>query len=204
VSQPAAPGVVPPVPVTPTTPPPDARPPQRHPEAPPPGTELGQHYPMCFACGDQQPYGLHLKVSAAEGVAVTAEFEVGPGHQGAPGLIHGGLLTLAFDEVIGALHWLMQIPAVTGRLETDFLKPVPLGRTVHISARCIGVHRRKLYHRAEGRLDGPDGELVARSAALFVQVELEHFTKHGRAQEVREVLDHPESYEALRAFEVNP
>ncbi len=204
MSQPAAPGVVPPVPVTPTTPPAAARPPQRHPEAPPPGTELGQHYPMCFACGDQQPNGLHLKVSAAEGVAVTARFEVGPGHQGAPGLIHGGLLTLAFDEVIGALHWLMHVPAVTGRLETDFLKPVPLGSTVHISARCIGVHGRKLYHRAEGRLDGPDGLLVARSAALFVQVGLEHFTKHGRAEEVQEVLDHPESYEALRAFEVNP
>src|SRR5579859_8300779 len=71
-SRSAAPEVVPPAPVTPTTPPPDARPPQRHPEAPPPGTELGQHYPMCFACGEQQPNGLHLRVFAAEGVAVSA------------------------------------------------------------------------------------------------------------------------------------
>ena len=203
-SQSAAPDVVPPLPVTPTTPPADARTPQRHPEAPPPGTELGQHYPMCYACGDQQPTGLHLKVFAAEGVAVTAEFEVGTGHQGAPGLIHGGLLSLAFDEVMGAVHWMLRHPAVTGRLETDFLKPVPVGRTVHISARCVGVHGRKLYHRAEGRLDGPDGELVARAAALFVGVELEHFTKHGRAEEVQLVLDHPEDYTLLRAFEVNP
>lgn len=190
--------------VTPTTPPPDALPPQRHAEAPAPGTQLGQHYPMCFACGDQQPNGLHLKVFADEGVAVTAKFEVGPAHQGAPGLIHGGLLGLAFDEVMGSLHWMLRVPAVTGRLETDFLRPVPLGRTVYLSARCVGVHGRKLYHRAEGRLDGPDGEPVARAAALFVEVRLGHFAEHGRAEEVRAVLDRPEEHRMLHAFEVNP
>lgn len=190
--------------VTPTTPPPDATSPRRHPQAPSPGTELGQHYPMCFACGDEQPNGLHLRVFAAEGVAVQAQFEVGPAHQGAPGLIHGGLLSLAFDEVMGALHWMMRIPAVTGRLETDFIRPVPLGRTVHFSARCVGKHGRKLYHRAEGRLDGPDGELAARATALFVEVQLGHFAKHGRAEEVQAVLDKPDDYRMLRAFEVNP
>src|SRR5258708_5876240 len=118
-SQTAPPGV-PPAPVTPTTPPDDAREPRRHPEAPTPGTELGQHYPMCFACGDQQPNGLHLRVFADEGVAVSAQFEVGPGHQGAPGLIHGGLLTLAFDEVIGALHCLMHLPPLPAPLHPAF------------------------------------------------------------------------------------
>jgi acyl-coenzyme A thioesterase PaaI-like protein len=198
---PAAPAAAP---VTPTTPPPDADEPRRHAEAPPPGTLLGQHYPMCFACGDQQPDGLHLKVTAGEGVSVSAEFEVGTGHQGAPGLIHGGMLTLAFDEVIGSVQQLLRTPAVTGRLETDFLRPIPVGRTVHISARCVGVRGRKLYHVAEGRLDAPDGELVARAAALFVQVGLEHFTKHGRAEEVRQVIDDPETFRTLHAFEVNP
>lgn len=190
--------------VTPTTPPADARQPQRHPEAPPPGVALGQHYPMCFACGDQQPNGLHLRVFAAQDVAVTAEFEVGPAHQGAPGLIHGGLLTLAFDEVMGSLQWLLRIPAVTGRLETDFIRPVPVGHTVHLSARCVGVDGRKLYHRAEGRLDGPDGQLVARASALFVEVRLEHFTRHGRTEEVQAVLENPDDHRMLRAFEVNP
>jgi acyl-coenzyme A thioesterase PaaI-like protein len=190
--------------VAPTTPPADARPPQRHPEAPAPGAALGQHYPMCFACGDQQPNGLHLRVFAADGVAVTARFEVGTAHQGAPGLIHGGLLSLAFDEVMGSLQWLMRIPAVTGRLETDFVKPVPVGRTVYLSASCLGIDGRKLYHRAEGRLDGPDGPLVARASALFVEVRLQHFTQHGRTEEVQAVLENPDDHRMLRAFEVNP
>jgi acyl-coenzyme A thioesterase PaaI-like protein len=114
------------------------------------------------------------------------------------------LLSLAFDEVMGSLHWMVRIPAVTGRLETDFIRPVPLGRTVYLSASCVGVKGRKLYHRAEGRLDGPDGELVARATALFVEVRLEHFAKHGRAEEVQAVLDNPDDHKMLRAFEVNP
>jgi acyl-coenzyme A thioesterase PaaI-like protein len=193
-----------PIAASPTTPPPDAEAPVRHPEAPEPGVGLGAHYPQCFACGDEQENGLHLRVVAGEGVSVTAEFEVTAGHQGAPGLIHGGLLSLAFDEALGSVNWMLRTPAVTGRLETDFLKPVPIGRTVFISAWCAGVHGRKLYHRAEGRLDGPDGELVARASALFIQVGLEHFTKHGRREEVQAVLDRPERYRPLRAFEVNP
>jgi len=135
---------------------------------------------------------------------VTAEFEVAPAHQGAPGLIHGGLLATAFDEVMGAVSWMLHVPAVTGRLETDFVKPVPVGRTVHFSAWCVGRAGRKLYHRAEARLDGPGGLLVAKAAALFVTVKLEHFTSNGRAEEVQAVLEDPQTYRSLKAFELNP
>jgi acyl-coenzyme A thioesterase PaaI-like protein len=188
----------------PTTPPADAAEPVRHQDAPAPGADLGPHYAHCFGCGDHQPSGLHLRVFAAEGVAVTAQFEVTEAHQGAPGLAHGGLLACAFDEALGAVNWLLRVPAVTGRLETDYLKPVPVGSVVHITARCVGVAGRKVYLRAEGRIGGPDGELAARAAALFIQVGLAHFTTHGRSEEVRTVLDDPDQYRSLRAFEINP
>jgi acyl-coenzyme A thioesterase PaaI-like protein len=188
----------------PADPPAGAVLPERHPDAPKPGEALGSHYAQCFGCGPDRPEGLHLHVEAGEGVSVTAAFEVAPAHQGAPGLIHGGLLATAFDEVMGAVSWMLHVPAVTGRLETDFLKPVPVGRTVHFRAWCVGQAGRKLYHRAEARLDGPDGLLVAKAAALFVAVKLEHFTSNGRAEEVQAVLEDPETYRSLKAFELNP
>lgn len=188
----------------PTDPPAGTETPRRHPEAPAPGEELGAHYPECFGCGDERPEGLHLRVVAGEGLSVSASFAVGPAHQGAPGLIHGGLLSTAFDELMGSVSWLLRVPAVTGRLETDFLAPVPVGRTVHLSAHCVGMAGRKYYHRAEARLDGPDGQLVAKAAALFVSVGLEHFVTHGREEEVRAVIDDPGRYRSLRAFELNP
>jgi acyl-coenzyme A thioesterase PaaI-like protein len=188
----------------PTDPPADAAAPERHPDAPQPGEALGTHYPHCFGCGEAHPEGLHLRVEAAEGVAVTAKFEVTAWHQGAPGLIHGGLLATAFDEVMGSVNWMLRVPAVTGRLETDFRKPVPVGRVVHLRGWCVGQAGRKLYHRAEAHLDSPDGLLVATAAALFVAVKLEHFTTNGRAEDVQAVLDDPETYRSLKAFELNP
>ncbi|HEX4786897.1 MAG TPA: PaaI family thioesterase [Actinospica sp.] len=188
----------------PTEPPADAVLPERHPEAPEPGEGLGTHYPQCFGCGEDRPEGLHLRIEAGEGVSVAAKFEVSAAHQGAPGLIHGGLLATAFDEVMGSVSWLLRVPAVTGRLETDFVAPVPVGRVVHFRAWCVGRAGRKVYHRAEARLDSPQGPLVARAAALFVVVGVEHFVTNGRSEDVQAVLDDPQRYRSLKAFELNP
>ena len=65
----------------------------------------------------------------------------------------------------------LRAPAVTGRLETDFLKPVPVGSTLHISAQITGQVRPKgLYIEAIGRLNAPDGEIAVKAAALFIVV----------------------------------
>ncbi|MDX6202086.1 MAG: hypothetical protein QOF82_324 [Frankiales bacterium] len=144
---------------------------------------MGPHYAHCFGCGDLHPTGLHLQVRAGEGVRVSAEFTVTDHHQGAPGLAHGGLLATAFDEAMGFLLWLVGKPAVTGRLETDYLLPVPVGTTVVMDCECLGVQRRKLYVRGVGRLDSPDGPVAVRAAGLFVAVPLEHFIRHARPGE---------------------
>ncbi len=155
------------------------------PEAPTPGTTLGQHYARCYGCGSAQPAGLHMTFAVGDDVRVVSEFVVTEDHEGAPGLAHGGLLTAALDETQAALLWLLRMPAVTARLETDFLAPVPVGSIVRIEASCIGLSDRKIYTTAEGRLiaapGGVDGVLALRSAALFVTVPVEHFRAFGRA-----------------------
>ena len=161
-----------------TTPPPAAVIPEPHPDVRV-GERVGPHYAKCFGCGAQHPTGLHLTAVAAEGLTVTAEFTVGDVHQGAPGLAHGGVLATAMDEALGMVVWLLRKPYVTGRLETDYLLPVPVGATLHIRTRCTGVHGRKAYLDAEARLDRPDGPVAVRGAALFVEVPIEHFAKHG-------------------------
>ncbi|WP_031466989.1 PaaI family thioesterase [Sciscionella sediminilitoris] len=151
----------------------------RHPKAPAPGQLLGEHYRDCFGCGSGTPGGLHLRTTAGEGATVRAEFKVSEAHQGAPGLAHGGVLTAAFDETLGAVCGLVSYPAVTGKLETDFLHPVPVGSVLHIDARVDGIAGRKLYTSALGRLDAPDGRLALRARALFIRVGIEHFREHG-------------------------
>jgi acyl-coenzyme A thioesterase PaaI-like protein len=163
-----------------TTPPDDVEAAVRAAIAPPPGEPMGVHYAHCFGCGDLHPTGLHLKVTAGEGVTVTAEFTVTDHHQGAPGLAHGGLLATAFDEAMGFLLWLVGKPAVTGRLETDYLLPVPVGTTLVMHCECLGVQRRKVYVRGTGRIGSAQGPVAVRAAGLFIAVPLEHFSRHSR------------------------
>ncbi|WP_069817136.1 PaaI family thioesterase [Streptomyces sp. TP-A0874] len=186
------------------TPPADALPPTRHPEAPAPGELLGAHYEHCFGCGDSQANGLRLAARAAEGVAVTAEFTVHAAHQGAPGLAHGGVLAAALDETLGALNWLLRAASVTARLETDYVRPVPVGSVLRLEAEATAVAGRKIYAEAVGRIGGADGPVAVRARALFVEVKAEHFVEHGSAEEIRAVLDDPDQKRITRAFGVNP
>lgn len=142
---------------------------------------LGPHYARCFGCGDANDAGLHLQMTVQDGVAVRCAFVVAEHHMGAPGLAHGGVLASALDEALGSLAWLMLTPAVTGRLEVDYVTPVPVGRTVVIDARCTGVDGRKVYVEGVGRIDSPDGDVCIRGAGLFVAVPAEHFRRHAGA-----------------------
>jgi acyl-coenzyme A thioesterase PaaI-like protein len=188
-----------------TTPPEGAEIPQRHSKAPEIGTKIPSHFGHCFGCGELHPTGLHLVAHAGAGADLTAEFKVTENHQGAPGLAHGGLLSLAFDEALGKLMWLIRSPAVTARLETDFLKPVPMGTTLHITARITGQVNRKVYTAAEGRLGGPDGEIAVRAAALFVIVPMSHFLENAPKEYLEHIAKTPEILAFVDPeFEINP
>lgn len=150
-----------------------------HPDVPPPGSDLGMHFEGCFGCGDEPAVGLRLRSFVGDKLCVHSRFLVTEEHQGAPGLAHGGLLACAFDEALGAcVGNLLRVPAVTGSLETDFRRPVPVGSTLHIAARLDGVAGRKIYTSADGRLDAADGPVAVRARGLFVTVGMEHFREH--------------------------
>jgi acyl-coenzyme A thioesterase PaaI-like protein len=188
-----------------TTPPASAVIPERHPKSPATGTQLPSHFKHCFGCGDLHPTGLHLTAIVGEGLTISAQFTVTSNHQGAPGLAHGGLLSLAFDEALGKLMWLLRAPAVTARLETDFLLPVPIGTTLHISARIVGQDGRKVYSVAEGRLNSPDGPLAVRAASLFIVVPMKHFLENAPAEYVAAIKANPELLSFVDPeFNINP
>ena len=188
-----------------TTPPEGALLPERHPQSPPTGSQLPSHFKHCFGCGDLHPTGLHLTAIVEEGLEISAQFTVTENHQGAPGLAHGGLLSLAFDEALGKLMWLLRAPAVTARLETDFLLPVPIGTTLFISARIVGQQGRKVYSVAEGRIGGVDGPIATRAASLFVIVPMKHFLENAPAEYIAAIRSNPELMAFVDPeFNINP
>ena len=179
--------------------------PERHAMAPVAGSRIPSHFGHCFGCGELHPTGLHLVAYAGTGLDITAEFTVNENHQGAPGLAHGGLLSLAFDEALGKLMWLLRSPAVTGRLETDFIKPVPMGSTLHITAEITGQVNRKVYTSAIGRLNSPDGEIAVRAAALYIIVPMDHFMNNAPKEYLAQMAKTPELMAFVDpTFEINP
>ena len=179
--------------------------PERHELAPVAGSKIPSHFGHCFGCGELHPTGLHLVAYAGEGLNITAEFSVNENHQGAPGLAHGGLLSLAFDEALGKLMWLLRSPAVTGRLETDFIKPVPMGSTLHITAEITGQVNRKVYTSAIGRLNSADGEIAVRAAALYIIVPMDHFMNNAPKEYLEQMGKTPELMAFVDpTFEINP
>jgi len=158
--------------------------PERLASAPEPGESIPSHYRWCFGCGVDHSTGLHMHITAGEGLAVTGNFTVTEHHQGAPGLAHGGLLSAAIDEVLGSLNWLLGEPVVTAALTMQFLRPVPVGSILHIEAQVTGVVRRKVYTAAVGRLSDAKGAIAVAASALFVQVPIEHFMKFGNKEQI--------------------
>lgn len=124
---------------------------------------------MCVVCGAAHPTGLRMRLFAGEGVSTYAEVDVTHAHQGQPGRIHGGLLAAAFDEVMGAVNWLIGPPTLTGRLDVVYRAPVPVGQMIFFGAWSAGIDRRKSFVAGECRLGGPSGIVAATASAVFLR-----------------------------------
>jgi acyl-coenzyme A thioesterase PaaI-like protein len=90
----------------------------------------------------------------------TAQFE------GPPGYVHGGIVALAFDEVLGIVNIANGSPGMTGTLSIRYRRPTPLYREVTFEAWVERVEGRRIQSRAELRVDGA---VCAEAEGLFVQ-----------------------------------
>lgn len=180
-------------------PPADAEAPQRHPKAPGPGEPTAAHYEGCRGCGDV-PGSLRIRSWVGDdGVSVHSRFDVLAEHQGAPGLLHGGMLMTAFDDALGTAYTQVARSAVTARLETDFRRPVPVGTTLWLRSRIDARVGRKIYTSGVAFLGELDGEVAGTARALFLKVGVEHFLRHGRPDELEALGASREVIEAARS-----
>lgn len=159
--------------------------PDGHPDPPPqdpagaPGNALPPHSSQCMGCGPDNPAGLAMQVRR-EADDVVCEQTFDHRQVGAPGLAHGGAVATACDDLFAFVLYLVAEPAVTRTLEVGYRRPVHLGVPHHIRARLERRDGRKLHLAAEGT--DPDGVVCFEARAVFVVVDIEHFTRHGPAR----------------------
>jgi len=120
----------------------------------------------CFACGDRNPFGLHMKLSGSED-RVMSELAV-PGHLcGWGNMVHGGIITTLLDETMSwaAIHLLRKM-ILTRTMEIEFVLPVP--PNVPIRTEGWIQHQVKSTEAiVEAALYNGDDQVCARSTGHF-------------------------------------
>ena len=126
----------------------------------------------CFACGTENPVGLHVTFSRTEDGGAAATFVAGPHHEGWPGIVHGGILATLLDEAMAYALWFSQHRAVTARMDMRFRLPVGAGVPLSISSNITGLVRGVIDARARITLN--DGSVVAEATGRFMPADVSY------------------------------
>ena len=107
----------------------------------------------CFVCDPDNDGGMKQRFYFdEESGRVVAEFEPGEQLSGAPNYVHGGASLAVLDD---AMAWAIiaghERFGVTRRVETDFVRPVALGKSYDVEAWVESFEDRDLEARAEIR-----------------------------------------------------
>lgn len=86
---------------------------------------------------------------------------------GHPGIVHGGITSLVFDNTFGWLFLALKIkPAFTANLVINYRSPVYANTCCILKAKLLKFEGRKLYMNAT--LEDTNGKLLAESTTLFI------------------------------------
>lgn len=97
----------------------------------------------CFACGPENPIGLHLRFEDADD-GVRAQITLRTDYQGWKGIAHGGIAIALLDEAMAHAAGHAGHRGVTGSMSIRFRKPVPLDVPLEIRGRVEWQRRNVL------------------------------------------------------------
>lgn len=124
----------------------------------------------CFACGEENPIGLHLKFDF-DGEKIWTKKILPREFQGYEGTAHGGILSTMLDETMCKfIDAKYHERAVTGRLEVRYKFPTPVAQELKISA--WEESQRKNIITMKSTVETADGVVTAEATAKFAVVGL--------------------------------
>lgn len=120
----------------------------------------------CFACGDENPIGLHLKFETVGEGQVRARTLLSTDMQGWRGFAHGGIVMTLIDEVMAHAAGAAGQRGVSASMNIRFRRPVPLGVPIELRARVIS-RKMRVYNLEAGVYDA-DGAILAQGTGTFI------------------------------------
>lgn len=123
---------------------------------------------ICFGCGPRNSRGLKLKFRLdPDGQVLRTRWIPAKELQGYAGIVHGGMIALVLDEMMGNLLWTLKHPAMTAEITVRFHRPARVHQPLLAQARVKSRRGRVFQMEAEART--PAGKRVASASATYVQ-----------------------------------
>ena len=112
---------------------------------------------------------MHLKFKIeGDNPVVRGTFRMPGRYQGSRKVLHGGIVALLLDEAMGKFNRVDAIVAPTAELRVEYLRPVPVGQKILVSARRTRQEGRNFWR--ECQIEDAAGKLLARGKGRFVKV----------------------------------
>jgi uncharacterized protein (TIGR00369 family) len=131
---------------------------------------------LCFACGPDNAAGMRLKFTFDKKRRMfVCRFRLNERYTGPPGHCHGGIIATILDEAMGKVNRLSKVIALTSQMTVDYLRPVPLNKTLRVESGSKSVRGRRHTNVAE--ILNQRGDVLARGQALFIAIDPSRFAK---------------------------
>lgn len=124
-------------------------------------SRLAERSPISGQCNPLAP-PLELWVDSA---VTRGRATYGPAYEGPPGLLHGGIVAAAFDEILSVAQFLSGLAGYTGTLTVRMRRPTPLFKPIDYEAGVDRVDGRKIHVWGRSTCDD---EILADAEGIFV------------------------------------
>ena len=150
------------------------------------GRLRGEKSSRCYVCGPDNPYGLQVAFERDGERGSRAIYRAREEHEGWKGILHGGVTFCLMDEALGWCLFYQGIGAVTTKIETRFVKPVPIDSEVIVRAWVVRNRKRLYEAHAEVCMNNAEMMVLAEADAVMVAMSTdEESTLNMEVMEVR-------------------
>jgi hypothetical protein len=125
----------------------------------------GDYLPRSPVVGEASPLSPRIDWDAVDG-HVEGRGVFGAAYEGPPGFVHGGVVALAFDEMLGIANIVGGHPGMTGTLTVRYRRPTPLFVETHFTAWVERTEGRRIISKAKLQAHG---QLCAEAEGIFIQ-----------------------------------
>jgi len=121
----------------------------------------------CFACGENNPFGLKLKILGDEN-GVWTTFKVTQYYEGFKDITHGGIIATILDEMIAWACRKRNLDVLTAELAVRYKKKLAIGETIQATGKVVKEHNRLII--GESLIKDSKGQIIATGYAKMLLV----------------------------------